>query len=289
MKALKPSDIGLKSPGFAVADSHVEHRIIANVEALEKQGKTFWCLTAQSPIVHLNLDRGTDGVIQKAMQLGKQIFVAGMPLTDEDRRRHRLPSYSFHKPLLKPGQSTKDTSYVTSVAERARACWKKFKEDYEEALDSEVRTIVIDTGTGSYELARYAAFGKLTQVMPLEYARVNGEFQGLIHRGYDSDKNILWIHRLKPEWAEERDGKGNLKSGKTGRLERAGYRDMGFEVQMNLRLAKERDKQGRFHYTTTVLDCRLNSEIDGLVLKDEMSSFQFLAASVFENDPEEWE
>jgi hypothetical protein len=289
VKPLKPSDIGLKSAGFAVPDDYIEHRIIANVEALEKFGKSHWCMHAQSPIVIHNFDRGTDGVVQKAMKDGKQIIVAGMPLTDEDRARHRLPSYSFHKPTLKPGQSTKDTSYVTSVADRARACWKKFREDYEEALQSEARTVVVDTGTGAYELARYAAFGKLTQVMPLEYARVNGEFQGLIHRGYDSDKNILWIHRLKPEWAEERDAKGNLKSGKTGRLERAGYRDMGFEVQMNLRLAKERDKKGKFHYTTTVLDCRLNSEIDGLVLRDGMSNFQFLAASVFENDPEEWE
>lgn len=290
---MKPSDLGLSGDGFVTATDDIAQRLIANVEALEKAGKTYWCLTTPDPIVLMNFDRGTDGTLQQALKKGKHVVVSGMPQSEEDRRHHRLPSYSFAKPLLAKGQSTKDQSYAQGVAERARVAWRKFKEDYEQALASKAKTIVIDTGTGAYELARYAAFGKLTQVMPIMYSQVKLEFQGLIHRAYDTDKNVFWIHRLKPEWADAIDQKGNKNSVKTGRLERAGYSDMGFEVQANIRLDKYIGKlgkdKGKIHYRTTVLDCRLNSSVEGTTLEDEFSSFPFLAASIFENDPDDWE
>ena len=80
-----------------------------------------------------------------------------------------------------------------------------------------------------------------------------------------------------------------VKSIKTQRLERAGYADMGFEVQANFRLSKSRDKKGVNHYHTEIIDCRISSDMDGQVLTDSLSNFQCVASLVFENDADEWE
>lgn len=279
-----PRDIGLLSPHFAPAVEDITPRMILNLEALEKCGKSTFALTAPGPIVVFNLDRGLEGIAQHAIKQGKRVIVAGV-----DQGRGKMPAYYFAKPKLEAGKNRNDAGYVQETAKRARIVWRQFKEDYEEALGSKARTLVVDTGTGAYELARYAAFGKLTQVLPIHYGPLKAEFQGLIHRGYDFDKNVIWIHRLKPEWTDTITQKGEKASVKTGRLERAGYSDMGFEVQANVRLEKYLDKKKGVHFKATVLDCRLNQGLDGLELEDEMCSFPFLAATVFENDPDEWE
>lgn len=281
---MKPQDIGLNSPHFANASAEITPRIIANIEALEKSGKTTFCLTAPDPIVVFNLDRGLEGIAQHAIAAGKRIIVAGL-----DQGKGKMPAYYFAKPKLAVGKSQKDIGYTQQVADRAREVWRQYKEDYEEALNSKARTLVMDTGSGAYELARYAAFGKLTQVKPHHYGPLKQEFQGLIHRAYDFDKNVLWIHRLKPEWADTVSADGTKESVKTNRLERAGYSDMGFEVQANVRLGKEVDKKRKVHFKATILDCRLNQGLDGEELVDEMCTFPFFASLVFGNDPSEWE
>jgi len=284
MSKFQPKDIGLVSGHYVEADPYITPRLIINVEALEKCGKTTFALTAPDPIVAFNLDRGLEGIAQHALKKKKRLVVVGM-----DRGKGKMPAYYFAKPKLAPKQSTKDAAYIQATANAARKVWKQFKDDYEETLQSEARTLVIDTGTGAYELARYAAFGKLTQVLPVHYGQVKLEFQGLIQRAYDFDKNVIWIHRLKPEWADTFNNKGEKVSGKTGRLERAGYADMGFEVQANVRLGKTVDKHKKAHFSAQILDCRLSQGLDGLELEGEMCSFPFLAATIFENEPEDWE
>lgn len=283
---MKPSDIGLKSAHFAAASVEITPRIIANIEGLEKAGKSTFTMTAPDPIIIFNLDRGLEGIAQHALGSGKKVIVAGL-----DQGKGKMPAYFFLKP--KPPGKSKDLSYVRSyvqeVADRSRDVWRQFKEDYEEALNSEARTIVIDTGTAAYELARYAAFGKLSQVKPHHYGPLKQEFQGLVHRGYDFDKNVLWIHRLKPEWADTIDKQGEKTSVKTGRLERAGYSDMGYEVQSNVRVQKTVDKKRGTRYSATILDCRLNQGLDGLDLEDDMCNFSYFAATVFGTNPSEWE
>lgn len=284
MKRIEPTDIGLRSPHFASAVPDVTRRIIVNVEALEKCGKTTFALTAPDPIVVFNLDRGLEGIAQHALKVGKKVIVAGL-----DQGKNRMPAYYFAKPKPAPGKGTKDLSYTQAVADRAREVWKQLKDDYEEALQSKARTLVMDTGTGCYELARYAAFGKLTQVKPHHYGPLKQEFQGLVHRAYDFDKNVIWIHRLKPEWVDRIGKDGEKESAKSGRLERAGYSDMGFEVQANVRLSKESDKKKGTHFKATILDCRLNQGLDGEELEDEMCNFPFMASMVFGDDPSDWE
>lgn len=283
-RSINPQDIGLSSPHFAPAVPDITPRIILNLEALEKCGKTTFALTAPDPIVVFNLDRGLEGVAQHALAVGKKVVVAGL-----SQGPGKMPAYYFAKPKLAPGKSAKDMSYTQAVADRAREVWRQFREDYEEALGSKARTLVIDTGTGCWELARYAAFGKLTQVKPHHYGPLKQEFQGIVHRGYDFDKNVIWIHRLKPEWADVISASGEKESVKTSRFERAGYSDMGFEVQANVRLEKTVDKKKGVHFKATILDCRLNQGLDGVELEDEFSTFPYLASTVFGNDVDEWE
>lgn len=286
MKRIAPRELGLLSDHYSGDDLGLVPRLIANVEGLEKTGKDTLAFTAPDPIVVFNLDRGLEGPLQRARKKGKKIIVAGVK---DKKSGDKLPAYYFTKPRLEAGKSTQDASYIQATANSARPVWRQFKDDYEEALHSKVRTLVIDTGNAAWELARFARFGKLKQVMPLNYVEVNLEFQGLIQRAYDFDKNVIWLHRLKPEWADKIDAKGNKMSVKTERYERQGYRDMGFEVHANIRLEKVVDKKKAVHFKAQIIDCRLNQGLDGLELEDDQCSFPYLASTIFENDVEEWE
>lgn len=282
---MKPTDIGLKSTSFGAAVPDVPERIIANVEAREKEGKTTFCLTAPSPIVVFNFDLGLEGVAQHAIKKGKKVIVAGV-----DQGKHRMPAYFFQKPVLAKGQSLYDQGVVQETANRARVVWGKFKEDFEEALGSKARSLVIDTGGAAFQLAKYARFGKLKRVLPRDHDELYMEFQRLMQMPMNHDKNVLWIHRLGEEWTDIVNSKGEKESVKTGRWTRkSAYRDVGYEVQMNIRLEKYLDKKKKAHYKATVMDSRIGDELDGTELEDEMCAFPFVASLVFGSDPSEWE
>ena len=65
----------LKAMGFS--DDYVEtpRRLVISVEGREKTGKSHFGLTAPGPIVYLNVDIGTEGVVGKFQDKGKQVYL----------------------------------------------------------------------------------------------------------------------------------------------------------------------------------------------------------------------
>jgi hypothetical protein len=277
---VKPSDLGLRSPSFVSTESEISRRFIVNIEGLQKCGKTTFALTAPDPIVVLNVDRSLEGIVQAARKKGKKIIVAGMPGSDA---KGGFPHYGFIKPPIPKGLTEKKKEYTSEVKKIAAPIWERFVQDYYEALRSKARTVVADTGTGFWLLARYARWGGVSPGDPRLAGTISADFASLVQNAQDFDKNVIWLHRLRAEY------KNNEK---TGELERSGHPELGFDVHANVRLSKVTDRRRgkkRTHYQCQVLDCRLNSDVNGLVLEDDFSAFPYLASSVFGSDPDEWE
>lgn len=156
--------MSIESLGFKKADMSVMHRLIVNVMAREKSGKTHFALTAPGPIVLFNFDFGLEGVINKFNK--KPIYAS----------EYRINEIS---------------------PDKYAAEWERFKRENKAAMnEKQVRTIIWDTGTEVWELIRMARFGKLTQVMPHQYGPVNSEMRTLVRDAYSSDKNLIVLHKM---------------------------------------------------------------------------------------------
>lgn len=283
------ADLGLTSDSFTDEIPEVEQRITVNVEAKEKEGKTTWALKAPGPLIVYNADQGLEGVIQRFRDKGKQITVAGYP---GSARGKRLPHYRLDtKPPKAKGERSKTATYTQKVANICRPIWKKFVEDYYEGLNSKARTLVMDTGTGLWLLARYAYWGAVSPPHKNLAGSIKEEFSALVVDALNYDKNVIWLHRLRPEWTDVVLKDGTKDSIKTSRWERSGHTEMGYDVQANVRLVKETvgKRDPKIVYKTQVIDCRLNATLDGEELEGKMCSFPFFASMVFGNEVEEWE
>lgn len=241
-------------------------RMVVAVEGREKDGKTSFAISAPAPIAIFNLDTGLEGVIEKV---------------------------AYEKEII---QCEVDYRDATNANEWVKM-WEHVKKSYYNALNSNVRTIVMDTASEMWELVRLARFGKLTQVMPHHYGPVNTEFRDLIRAVYKTDKNLVLLHKLKEEYINDK---------KTGRYERAGFKDVAYQVQINLRVwrrqgEEEETGRGRKNVLTadiahtgnfgfTIIDCRMDASLAGMEIEEPMNTFSMLGQMVYpETEPEDWE
>lgn len=232
--------------GYQPAQKSKFRRIVMSTEALDKEGKTEFILSAPGPIALLNFDVGLEGVIEKHLKK-KKIEVAEF-----------------------------DYREVTNYKEWEKM-WERSKMAFVDALhDKATRTIGVDTATEWWELARMAAFGKLTQVLPHNYGPVNAEFRDLIRKAYDFDKNVIFSHKMKEQYVNDKG---------TGKMIRAGFGDMQYSVQINVRLWRNKEKV----FGLTVINSRHNAALMGMELEDSLSNFPTLASEVFpETSPQDW-
>ena len=139
-----------------------------------------------------------------------------------------------------------------------------------------------DTSTEAYELARLSRFGKLTQVMPHNYAEVNNEWRELLRTAYDSDMNTVFIHKMKAVW---------INNTRTKDYEVAGFSEMDYLSQVNLIHYREDVDDGTV-FSVLVKDCRQKPGLAGTVLRglplatgdtrtmDPLCNFEFLLSLV---------
>jgi len=226
----------LKDLGFSDIIEEIPHRLIASISGREKAGKTHLALTAPGPVIFFNIDIGTEGVISK-FQSDKHIFVYDVRI---------------------PKGATQDTYQVM---------WADLKSRMMKAYSLNIGTVIVDTGSEAFELARLAHFGKLTQVLPHHYVQVNSEWRELMRAAYDSTMNTIYIHKMKPKWVA-----GN----RTEDYEPTGFSEMGYLSQINIITFREDAQGGGSEFGLLVKDCRQNPNINGTVLRGPMSNFGFL-------------
>ena len=243
-------------------------RLIESVEGPEKTGKSHHAFTAPAPIVYFDTDYGSEGVVEK---------FAG----DKDIYDYEVKTA---KDILIKHKDTKGQGPQVDATEE----FDRFKDAYYDSLnDKTIRTVVWDTATEVWELLRLAFFGKLAQVPPMKYGPANEEYRRLVRAAFDTDKNLILLHRVKDEYV----GDTNTGSMRTGKKLRAGFNDTGFLVQLNVVTyfdsPKSEDGDPEEGFGLYVRDCRQNMGIAGMRLQGKiegigsMCSFPYLATSVF--------
>ena len=245
--------------GFEKATSIVlKRRLICRVGGLEKEGKTHFALTAPAPIGAIDMDRGLEGVVEKFAD-EKDIYVKnlrGMPVQDQKDHEARWDAFeAAHRQLL---------------------------------ADTTIRSILWDTDTEAWEMARLAYFGKLTQIKSHHYGQVNAAFRKLIDEAFDADKNLILISRYKKQYVKKNPASDD--SVWNGKYDAAGFNELASIVQVNLKAKLIRGDDGSCIPSITIINCRQNMGMNGEVFEGEEACFSWVVAHIIEGtSPEEWE
>jgi len=230
----------LKEMGFTDDVIERPYRLIASVNGREKTGKTHFGLTAPAPIFFINIDIGTEGVLDKFQAEGKSIYVY-------DVRVPKTAPKDFYVPM-----------------------WENLKAVFKKVYQAGAGSVIVDTDTEVYELARLAKFGKLAQVMPQHYTEVNNEYREVLRQAYDSNMNSIFIHKMKAKY---------VNNVRTSEYELSGFADMEYNSQVNLLMYREDSEEGP-EFSAFIKDCRHNPNVNGEWLRGPMCDFQFLLSLV---------
>ncbi len=226
----------LKQMGFDDTVQEPRRRLIISSEGREKTGKSHFGLTGPAPIIYLNIDIGTEGVVEKFQNEGKRVLIYDVRV---------------------PKESSKE---IWS------SMWTDFKLRVRKLYSLKSGTVLWDTATEAYELARLAHFGRLTEVKPSDYSVVNNEWRDVLRTAYDSDMNTVFIHKTKAVWRMVANSRGGSSLTKTNDFELSGFSEMGYMAQVNLVHLREDTDAGTV-FSVCVKDCRNNPGIAGTVMR----------------------
>lgn len=226
----------LKTMGFSDDVIDRPYRLVASVNGREKTGKTHFGLTAPEPIFFINVDIGTEGVLDKFQAEGKKIYLY-------DVKVPKTVSKDYYAPM-----------------------WESLKKVFQKVYQAGTGSVIVDTDTEVYELARLAKFGKLSQVMPQHYTEVNNEYREILRLAYDSPMNSVFIHKMKAKY---------VNNVRTSEYEPSGFSDMEYQSQINIIMQRE-DKEEGPEFSAFIKDCRHNPNVNGEWLRGPLCSFEFL-------------
>ena len=253
--------------GVEEVDTTVYPRLIVSSASKEKKGKTHFSVhTTPSPVLLVDFDIGTEGVVNKTESgrviLHKQFNLAARAALEERKvaRDEWEEEWTMCRRIIKAGISS-----------------------------PLIRTIVVDTASEMWELSRLSEFGKLDQVKSHHYGPLNREFRQLVQSVYSRrNLNAIFTHKVKKEYVDDKT---------TGKYERAGFGDMPFLVQCNIEHFKTVPQDELYNesegpeFGIRVINCRQNPEVDG---QDDFvgsrCSFKWLGRAVFPDSKKgDWE
>jgi hypothetical protein len=252
----------VKPVEFVPYRSDPPKKINLAIDGVDKSGKTHLALTAPGPIVFHDWDFGLHGVADKFPD--KEIYHFEYELTET---------------LALPGTEEQGLSGP------AAKVWERYvynmRASIEKCLPTADRpvpgTIITDSASTAWPCLRLARLGKLTEVMPTQYMKVNSEFQTLIQLVHRSPVNVIWLSRLKNVY------QGNVK---TDQLERDGYNQLGFEVDAVVRLLEDTTKVGESAFTARFGNCRTNRSLQRTELPSDLT-FAKIATTMYPATTEE--
>jgi hypothetical protein len=242
-------------------------RLVVSSDGGPDSGKTHFMLTAPRPLFILNVDYGLEGVMDSSRFNLDRVEVA---------------DYRLDKAML--------TSKMAQAA-MARVA-QQFVADYRSLLATHKQriTIGLDTATEFWEIFRLADLGKLEQVPPMRYTRVNRLFKDLINEVYRTPHNLVLLHHTKDKYESRLTDEGKEVSVRVpGEIERMGFK--GVEAAMQVVLAATRIKKpGKSpKYGFEVAKCRQRPAVEGERFEGQFATFASLATSVYpDTDEDDW-
>jgi hypothetical protein len=188
--------------GFSPVKPSRPKRLVIMAYGPEKCGKTHFALTGPGPIFIFNFDDGLEVMVNKFIKAGKDA-----------------------KEILEKRYSVRIGN--ESDGSRAMRELEEFRKDYIYAL-ANAKTVIIDTGTHLWDLARGAHFDGSKNATQLQYTRPNAEMRWVMAKAREQKTcNVVFIERAGKEYVTDSEGKSNP----SGKLEPKGWKDAPFEAQ----------------------------------------------------------
>jgi hypothetical protein len=232
-----------------------KHLLIGS-DGWSNTGKTEFACSAPGPGIVLCLDRGHEAMLDNP----------NPPKTRRDDFAFKV----INLPIATQGKPDYFLQY-----------WKEFYDWYKKALDNpDVRTVVLDSDSDSWDLQRLADFGRLTQIPAIMYTQVNANRRAMIARAFDSGKIVIGTNRLKEGYTSKLDKDNREVRVKTGSDERQGFADQDYLWQIQIRHLYD---NGRFGLK--IIKCKADTTVQGLELWDGDCCFQSLVQTVYPNVP----
>lgn len=207
--------------------------------------KTTMALTFPKPLSHLDVDVG--GYARAAWRLDvsqAESHSFPKPLTEADIAKMKGQA------IANPKASTRSLG-VPKKIEGMKELWQNIIDQIvKDALNQEVRTIVIDSATMHYKIGCDAYLQELQEkqlykhktnsqtrnipfdennfrekLQPVEYGNVYDRLQRVYHTCRSYRKNLVLVHYPTDEYGTIPDGRGGLVDGKTGKVIMDGYKD----------------------------------------------------------------
>lgn len=265
--------------GWANAPTSFTRRnIFWDIGGEEKTGKTTLALSLPGDMGVVDLNRGLDGVIQKAIARRKKASIKG----------------SVRISACPAPDGEEDSAKVKAEALKV---WKSMDADMRQGFKT-MRSVVVDSGTEFYKLSRMCSFGDVKSKGgkgQLDYDEVYRRMRFLLNQFHTNKAHLIITHQLKDEWVSKIDPQtGNRKSSKTGKLIRDGFDEIGYMSQIVIRTEKRIDKEAGLIFVGRVESCRFNADLEGaeFTSEDEDSPFflalPHIAAMATDTDIEEW-
>lgn len=230
--------------------------LVCSVDGPSKSGKTEFALSMPGPLCIHDFNCGTRGVIEPWILKGKEIY-----------------KFEYEVPLTGklPGAT------IVDLPGAAQKVWTTFVEQFLASL-SIMRSVVIDLGSEAWELIRLARLGKLDKILAVNYGAVNIEFRQLTQKALRSGVNVAFLHKVRPKYVNDKP---------TAEMERAGFGDIGYDVEATLTTVRDSQKKGVDQFSIAIDECRNNLMANGLVFTGSDMTFAKVASAIFPTTKEE--
>jgi len=176
-----------------------------------------------------------------------------------------------------------------TVKANCAEAWFNLEKRVGEAAARWAKGVVIDTGTEGWELIRLASFGTLTprgRRMDRLYGPVNAKYRQLHRTVYRTHgKHLITIHQLKEEYVD-RLKEGEMQSVRTGKMLRAGFKEIGYLSDLAVRCYRE---DGEFKAEIQV--CKLSPNgpaLEGVSVEGDDLNFASILALATDTTREDW-
>ena len=207
-------------------------RLILHLSGDYGTGKTHFSLTAPEPIIYCNIDRGTEGVVEKFAST-KEIHIAN--------------------PII-PSDSTQAEYWQI---------WTEFKEFWRETCAKTEGTVVLDTLTILTELSKNAPFGKALEIPPNKAYVWQEPLREMVREIHDSTMNAVFIQRRGDVWGSVPDAQGRKPT------DVRGFSAMPYEAQASVVLYRNDDApDDSTRFYGHIEKCRHNMQLMGKVFPD---------------------
>jgi hypothetical protein len=246
-------------------------RLIASIDGMPFTGKTHFMLTMPPPAVVFSIDAGLEGVVE-------DMEGEGWDFSDFE-----VEDYSDKPPLT----SAKMHLYAKDTIARFRQSWR-------EVLNRKTRTSIgIDTGSEFWQLFRLADLGKLEQVPPMRYTKVNRLWRAMLNEIANTPHNFVIIHREKDRYdsriIDSDDGPKEVSVRVPNETVRDGFKEIDGIVQVVIQSTRRERRNGSVEMGFTVRKCRQRARLMGQTYRGPLATFATLALDVFPaSEPEEW-